>query len=341
MPGPNVLEVIAAARKALLARDTKRATELINAYGRIWTRLQRDLEQLAMAAEAGKSRAYMEQRIRELQTQIAEEVTRYAAYADGQLEAGVREAVEAAARDAPQVVAAAYGPLGEALIQMAWNRLDPERIEIALGMLGAGSPLRGRMTDLLGDAVAKQVADALFEGVALGRNPRAIHAELRRQLGKGLEWSLAQTRTATVYAYREATRANYTANSEIVKGYRRMSALIPGRTCMACVALHGTEYPLETPLNDHYNGLCWLEPVVAPFSELGLDLPGPERKVQTGEEWFRSLKPETQRAMMGDTVWEDWKAGRIRLRDMATTRHDDVYGEMTQEAPLRSLRKAA
>jgi len=247
-----------------------------------------------------------------------------------------QEAVGAAAGDAANVVRAAYGPMGDAVIRTAWNRLPAEAVETAVGMLSGDSPLRTRMTATLGQATADAVRDKLLIGIAEGWNPRKIQNELRRTFGQGLEWSLTATRTAELYAYREATRANYQANSDVVKGWRWVATKDP-RTCMSCIVMDGTVHPLSETLNDHHNGRCAASPVVASYRELGIDVDGPAQPHEPARSWFEGLPEATQRQMMGDNAYEAWRGGKFDLRDYTVEYSDSVYGVMRRQATLKEL----
>ena len=117
---------------------------------------------------------------------------------------------------------------------------------------------------------ANAIRDLFTEGVGLGWNPRKIALMIRRNgFGMSLTDALRMTRTAQIYSYREATRANYVA-SDVVTGWQWMAHVSDPRTCMSCIAKSGTVYPKGTPLNDHHNGRCTMLPVVlgrTPISE--------------------------------------------------------------------------
>ncbi len=333
---PTAVDAALRYRAQLLARDARRAAEMTQAYGLIWRDLQDRIAALLSDIEAGRERRYLEQRLSALARQVEVEVSRYGAYADGQVAVAIQEAVGAAAGDAANVVRAAYGPMGDAVIRTAWNRLPTEAVETALGMLSGDSPLRTRMTATLGQATADAVRDKLLIGIAEGWNPRKIQNELRRTFGQGLEWSLTATRTAELYAYREATRANYAANSDVVKGWRWVATKDP-RTCMSCIVMDGTVHPLSETLNDHHNGRCAASPVVASYRELGIDVDGPAQPHEPARSWFEGLPEATQRQMMGDNAYEAWRGGKFDLRDYTVEYIDSVYGVMRRQATIKEL----
>ena len=327
-------------REQLLARDARRAAEMIRTYGTIWQALQRRMADIERAMEAGEPSASVRRRVIELQQQVEREITSYGAYADQQLLAGVQEGYQMAGRHARGIVQAGYGSMGDAVIRASWNRLPVEAIETMVGMLSDTSPLRHRMEERLGEAVAQKVGEKLTEGIALGYGPRKTQAMIRSVVGEGLEWSLTATRTATNWAYREATRANYAANPDIVKGWR-WTAAMSERTCMSCIALDGQVFSMDTPLRDHHNGRCTATPELASYRELGIPMDGPDQDRPTAQEWFDGQSEATQRKMMGDTAHEEWRAGKFAIADYTRSYNDPVYGEMWREATLKHLLRDA
>ncbi len=338
MPGvyAPVIEAIQRYRAALLAGDAKRAAELVAAYGRIWQRLRQQLTDLERAQLAGESDRAIKVRINALLQQIEQEISRYAVYADTQTEAAIIEAIEAAMRDAPRIAQAAYPRGGDVIINAIWNRLPTEAVETMLGMLSGDSPLHQRMTKTLGEAVTKAVSDQLVQGIAQSWNPTKTQAIIRRTLGRGLEWSLTSTRTATLWAYREANRANMVANQRLVRAWRWTCAR-SARTCLSCINQDGTIHPLTKTLNDHHSGRCVAVPIMASYADLGLNIPEPLQDTSTARQWFEAQSEAQQRAMMGNTAWDEWKAGKFGLQDYSRPYQDEVYGEMLRQATLEEL----
>jgi hypothetical protein len=222
-----------------------------------------------------------------------------------------------------------------------WQSLNPEAVNSLLGFLADDSPLMTGLREKLGPAVADQVGQKLFEGIALGYNPRKVAAIIQKELGQGLTWTLRTARTAQLYAYREATRASYLANPEIVKGWEWRSAR-DNRTCMSCLSLDGTHHKPDERLADHHNGRCSLLPDTVTYRDLGLKVAEPPPVVgDTGEAWFRGQSEAQQRAQMGPGKHDAWKAGKFKFGDLSSLADPDpVYGRMRVETPLKDLLKA-
>lgn len=208
---------------------------------------------------------------------------------------------------------------------------DPEQVESGiirrlLAFLSPSGPLYARLRSY-GEQEAARIASLIVSGVRLGENPRIIARWIVwGGMGVALTDAMRIVRTVQLYSYREATRANYIANSNVVRGWVWMSALIPGRTCMSCVAMHGTEHELSETLNDHHNGLCAMLPLVDknPITQLG-------------EAWFVSQSPAVQRQMMGPGKYEAWQSGKFAFSALTTIHSDEVYGDMRVEQTLQGL----
>lgn len=345
MPQPTVFDAMEKFRAALLRRERKAAKRLVDAYGDVYKRLQPDIRALQAEIEAldggtpaklGKLRRW-----KALRADIVDEMNRYGAVLDNHLVETTRESVRAATAEARATVEAALPgvPQIDAQIMASWNKLPAAAVENLLGFLADDSPLRQSLRTQMGEALAEQVEKKLVAGLAMGSNPRKIAKIIRNELGQGLTWSLRTARTANLYAYREASRASYAANSKIVSGWT-WRATLDELTCMSCVVQDGTVHGLDERLNDHYNGRCWMEPKVKSYKELGFSVAEPQRPTrQAGQEWFAGLSPATQRKMMGNAKFEAWQDGRIDLQDLSHTHADPIWGEMRVEASLKSLLK--
>lgn len=344
MAEPEFAEAVQRFRNQLLARERRAAVRLARAYGRIYQTLQPEIEALSEAIEAmdRPSRRDVERlaRLRSLRRQIADEITRFGNFAEGVIDEEARESMQAAMRDAEETVRATL-PGIEALdreILARWNRLPTEAVEALLSFLEPSSPLKTMLRETLGPTVADRVSDKLLDGVALGFNPRKTAEIIRRQLGVGLNWALTTARTTQLYTYREAQRANYIANGEVLAGWIWRSSR-DGRTCPSCLAQdNGQVRPFTERLNDHHNGRCWMEPVTRTYSELaGLDIEEPVRDRGTGEDFFRSLPAAQQRDILGPSKYDAWQAGKIDFAQLSAVQSDPVWGDMRRVPTLTEL----
>jgi len=198
--------------------------------------------------------------------------------------------------------------------------------KVLLKYLEPGGELSKRM-ELWAPNAVEQVSKSLLDGLALGRNPHVIASDMKKALGVGLTDALRTSRTATMYAYRESTRLNYIANSDIVKGWIWLAQLDSDRTCMSCRVMHGTIHPLTEPLNDHYNGRCTTLPL----------LDGIDYGLEDGEKNFNRLSEAMQKLLMGKGKLEAYREEKFKFSQLSKIYFDPVYGEMRGETPLKEL----
>lgn len=323
----DVLVLSARLRKAIEARDTAAVQRLISAYQSIYKRLVSDIEALTLtigdleaptSAQVRKLSQY-----RRLMEDVTVELQKFQGYLEIEISQSARLAIESGIQDAFQLVAESTA----GRVASSFHTLNPDTIENLLGFLNKNGPLYKSISDF-SNGVADRISEAILSGVSAGNNPKIIAREITKSFGMGLTDAMRTTRTVQIYSYREANRASYIANSDIVQGWIWNSALQPGRTCMSCVAMHGTEHTLDETLNDHYCGLCSMIPLV-----IGSKNP----IADNGAAWFEKQDEATQRRMLGDKKFDYWKNGKIGIDQLSTVKPDDIYGEMRTETSLKEL----
>lgn len=342
MPEHPVIEAAERFREQLLRGERAQARRYVEAYSQIVRGLQGQIE--ALAAELAlmeEPTAWKVARLRrwlDLRGQIAREIGRFGAFVDTDLQTLVGQQVALGLQHAEQLTLAGLPEELAAAIRTQWNRLPAEAVLRLMGFLAPGSPLHDALVVQLGEAVADQVGRALLRGVALGWNPRKIASWMARELGQGLTWALRTARTAQLWAYREASRASYVANSDIVEGWIWHAKLGDGRTCMSCIAMHGTVHKPDEVLNDHHNGRCAMVPLTVSWETLGLrGLPDTRPTVQAGRDWFEGLSAAEQQRYMGPAMWRAWQEGKVNWDDLSKEHEDAVYGLMRVMPSLKEL----
>jgi SPP1 gp7 family putative phage head morphogenesis protein len=170
------------------------------------------------------------------------------------------------------------------------------------------------------------MSQALIKNVALGRSPEVLASEMRQGFSVGLQESMVLARDQQLRVYRAATDQSY-RESGVVVGKRRLAAR-DARTCLACLAMDGELLDVDEDMYDHPQGRCTTVPVLADM---------PELEWQQGPQWFDTLPDTEQRAMMGDKLYEGWKADKFSFRDLATqTQHAD-WGKGLRVTPAGRL----
>lgn len=321
---PTVLELAQQYRAALERQDTAALNRLIRAYGAVYRRLEAQIELLARDIAEGeltRGQVLRLARYKSLVGDIRRELIQFQGYLGTELDDAARAAIGRGASDALGLLNAAAEGAG---LSAQFNRLPSRAIQQLLAFLDPSGPLYERIAKLAGSN-ADKVANTILELVGIGKGPRAIASAIRDALGGGLTDALRLTRTAQLYAYREANRANYLANADVVQGWVWYAEL-DDKTCPSCIAQHGSIHPLTETLNDHHNGRCAMIPLVGESPVAG-----------TGKDWFESLSESQQKAILGPGRFEAFKAGKFEFGSLSAVRQDDVYGPMRVAASLKDL----
>lgn len=214
-----------------------------------------------------------------------------------------------------------------AAVGVAWRTPDAGAIAELLNI--ANSAAWKAELRLYGERVAGMVRDIALRGMVAGRNPLAIAREVTDAIA-GLPASQAQTlmRTLQLVSYRRGVGLNYQANRDIGTVHVRVAAL-DSRCCLACVALHGTELPIDEAVEDHQNGRCTSILRVQGLERLS--------RIETGAAWYARQPEDIQLALAGPGAYEAIQSGKAELRDFVQRYTDPVFGDMVREASLKSI----
>jgi len=321
----TVIELAEKFKAALSRNDLAAERRLITAYKGLWATIKEKVDtlmlEISVTEDLTPAQLARMKRYGALLEDIQTELSRYGAYSQVEMTTAAREAIRLGEGNARILTAA---QLGDVALATQLNRINPVAIEKLLGFLSPDGELFKRL-DKLPKVSADRVAAAIVEGVGLGKNPREIAKAITKQLGMALTDSLRMTRTVQLYAYREANRASYLANDDVVKGWIWYADT--ANACPACMAMHGTEHPNTESLNDHHNGGCAEIPLVI----------GAKNTIPSGESLFRNLPEAEQKQRMGADKWQAWQDGAFNFSELATEHTDGVYGEMKTTTPLWEL----
>lgn len=170
----------------------------------------------------------------------------------------------------------------------------------------------------------------LARGMIVGDNPREaarrMVAATEGRFTGGLARALTISRTEMLDAMRTAQHATEQVNAQALAGWT-WGAHLDARTCISCISMHGTEWPLTEPGPiDHQNGRCARLPRTKTWAELGFpNIPEPDSGMIDAGEWFGGLTDEEQRAMLGKRGHEQWLAGRFPMDQWSTRRTTDGW----------------
>ena len=321
----DVLTLAEQFRRALVSNDIAAEKRLIAAYQGLYARV-RDLAD-ALVLEIAKDETLTPAQVRRMERYgrllktVEGELTDYGAFVKTEMSVAAREAIRMGEANARALVAIAFG---DKQLAAKFNVLNTAVIEELLGFLSPEGELYKRLGGLP-TYTADQVANAILEGVGLGKNPKTIARGLSDAFGMGLTDSMRMMRTVQIYSYREANRASYIANNDVVKRWIWYADL--RQACPSCIAMHGTVHELSEKLNDHHNGHCTMLPLVI----------GAKNDVGPGADWFAQQPEAYQRQVLGKSKFEAWKGGAFQFGDLVDTHSDAVYGEMRSVAPLWKL----
>lgn len=209
------------------------------------------------------------------------------------------------------------------VIGIRWNKPDPEAVNLLVNYVD--NPAWAAELAKYGDDALNIAQNQAVLGIVNGWNPRRTAYAIRDSV-EGYSLSQAENlmRTLQLTSYRTASALQSAANADILTRRIRV-AVLDDRTCMSCIALHGTELKPGERVDDHHRGRCTsLDEVI-----------GFPIQVQSGEGWFNSLPEERQLAIAGPGKLEALQSGKARLRDFVHVYEDSVFGRMVREGSLR------
>ena len=326
MPDNPLIESAIKYRLRLDKQSAADINRLINAYTQLAARLMDKQDLLLAELGSGEWTIAQVRKMSRYQTLIAsitDELNRYNQYLGVELNRIANEAVSQSILDYRQLIN--YAGAG---IVTSFNAVPNNAIKTLLGFLAPDSPLFQRLNELA-PLLAQSIGDLILEGVGLGYNPFKVGKMITNQLGWGLSNAMRWARTTQMWTYREASRATMAANANILDGwiwFAIMDQAVP--PCESCLENHGKLFPVNEPLDDHWNGRCVALPHVA-----GDDNPITE----SGEEWFNKLTEQQQRGIMGVGKLQAYKDGLFDFSQLTQQVKDDVFGTMRTVPSLKAL----
>ena len=342
MAGPvGAQEAVEGFRKRLDALEASEMKAMVKAYRPINSSIRKQVQAVTAIAKTKKLKPWQVMRLgmmKDLQTQIRGEMKQFAAIAATQISQGQAAAV-ALSQQATEAAMLAGLPPGITPNMLArqgisWSRLPREAFANFVGISADGAPL-GNLLAPLGPQTARAVREGVGEGIALGYSPRKTADLVSIKSGMGLTRALAISRTETLRAHREASRLQYAANPDLIKGYRRMAAK-DDRTCIACIVLDGNLYGNDQALDAHVNCRCAIVPVTLTYGDLGMSIPEPP-KPEGAMGWFNNQTLATQSKMMGPGKFKAFQAGEIDYFDFVKKTRHPIWGNTAVVAPIKEM----
>ena len=260
MPSSDVLRLLAQFRAALAKQDEAALRQVVDAYRLVYDRLGGRIDALILAAGdvenmTGAKLIRLKQ-YAALEEQLSSELADFGVVLKSQVTSAAKAALLRGDVDAYRLLNGIYS--AHDYIRANFARMPWEAIQTMIGFLQADSPLYKAIYSMSG-YYTEQVMQGLVSGIALGDSPRVTAAKLAdlftQGLGRGLTDALRITRTAQLYSYREANRANFVLNSDVVSGWIWIADMEGDPPpCLSCIAQNGTRHDLDENLDDHDNG---------------------------------------------------------------------------------------
>lgn len=347
---PTLPELVREHRAAIIDREKAAIADMQQSFEDLWPRVRVELDKLT---------AKMQERIQaggkipeswlleqgRLQSVLDATEGMLIAFADHSFnithEAQIT-AIRAGASNA-QTLLGATVPDG---VSWQFGQVPFRVISTQLGMFQSSGPLAKSLNAIVPEAV-KAVRTDIILGTSMGKNPRDIARDVVKTLQVPYSQALVISRSTVLNSYRYASQQQYEANSDILTGYVRKCSL-SARTCIACLALDGTEYKTDELMEVHPADRCVMIPLTRPWSEILSGVPGidtssiPDTRPslgQTGEEWFAKQPVATQQKILGPGRLALYQQG-TKFQSFATTGHTE-WGPSLQVTTLQQLKKGA
>lgn len=222
----------------------------------------------------------------------------------------------------------AFGDVNDAQLQLIgvqWNRPNPEAVNALVNYVNspAWQDSLGKYVDYIPSVANKLIV----QGFVSGRSAITIVDDLTAMMNS-LPRSEANSllRSVQLTSYRDATVIQQVANADIIDYVIRIAAL-DNRTCLSCIALHGTRLEVGERVDDHRNGRCTSISVVK----------GRPRSVESGEFWLNNQTSARQQEIMGQANYNAWKAGAVQLNDFVHKGTDPIFGNAVTENSLKGI----
>jgi hypothetical protein len=343
-------QTIAHYRAMLRAREATAEHALQYAHQQTVKIIQSQLDTLYQAmllqAQSGQEISllflYEANRLETIERMITGQIDHFAALAQQQ----VGQLQYEGARLGVQAGTALLEATVPANIAFSFGMPSMQAIANLVGATQAGSPLADLFSGF-GAEAAQKASTALISGVTLGYNPRDIAPMVQDALNISRNRALTISRDQLNRAYRSANQETFSANADVVRGWRWTCSLSP-RTCAACLSEDGSEHPLDEDMESHTCCRCVPVPITSSWSDilgpLGIDTSGIDDSswlddMQSGTDWFAEQDAATQTQVLGKSGYDLYASGDVTLQDFVGHASDPVWGNSIYQRPVKDLVK--
>jgi len=185
-------------------------------------------------------------------------------------------------------------------------------------------------------ASTSKINETILKALIMGLGPDDIINEIQDIASTTVSEAVKISTSMINQSYRDAQIATYMKHDRLIKGWIWFAHL-DFRTCVACIAMHGTFHDLTEPMNPHFHCRCIAIPQTRSYAELGLGSDDSEIQIDSGKDWFDSQSQATQLAIMGKPKLEAYKAGKFEFDKLAVKRSYDGKGTYTVKATNSEL----
>ena len=313
-------------RRRIIDREEQTIREMISAYDDIERDLRWAFRELARkirdAEAAGETISpswfYRRQRLRTLIDSVREQIVRFG----GRVTPIIAREQQAAAAIAADHTASTISMItGDKTAIGAM--LNPRHVEVGVGLLGNGSPIRAYWEEKLAPGVAEKMEAEIIKAATLGTDFKNLARKLEETGDITRSRALATARTEVGRIRREAARQVMIENDGTVSGWEWVASHSV-RTCVVCLAQDGKVYALTEPFPPHPNCRCEIIPVI-------IDSP---RKRKLGTEWFDEQPDDVKEAILGPEAFAAYQRGEVDLKDFVGWKTDKRFGRSVYRRPL-------
>lgn len=283
--------------------------------------------ELVNAAQGGRVTRTMvirSQRAQAALVAVAQALEGLAARTGHVISADLVQAITAAATAEVDMIAAQLTGARRAGLVAALVRADPRQIA---AMVERATQRITALSYPIGADATAAIRRELLRGVAVGSNPLVVARRMVRgiedRFNGGLQRALVISRTEMLSAMHDAAYQADQANKTVLAGWTWVAHLDTS-TCPSCVSMHGQQFDVTVPgPYDHHQGRCARVPRVKTWEELGF--PGvtePTDLTPDADAWFDGLTEPQQKALLGPSRFDAWKAG-LYPREKWSTRREN------------------
>ena len=314
-------------RQRVLAGDRQAFDELLAAYESVRDDLRRQLRQIARRMKAARDRGevlspswlYKERRLNELVDQVNDEILRFGRVLADVTTRHQRSAITIARDQTREIFQLTTEP-----IPNVGSMLPTRAVETVVGLMGDGSPIYAYWAENVAPSVAEALKKELLRAVSTGADFRSVTRNLMKTGDITRHRALAIARTEVQRVRREATRAIYQDNDDIISGWEWVAAK-SRRTCAACLAMDGRRFKLKDEFPQHPNCRCTMIPVL-------IDVEMPPRT--NGTEWFERQPDDVKEEILGRDGFRMYADGQLKLADMVGWKNHKLFGRSIYKRSL-------